>query len=269
MLEYYQFLAKEVDVIGTDKNELFKVDYLPDGRVEVYLRKIDKSGNLEQELYRRIFLPKETNEIRLYGLEGDDIFEFNGEGTGKIKVRVIPGHGEKVIADNGRTKRKNTLIYQSPNEKVSVALGNSARVKREPSEINYDRKHFKFDKLMPLASVAYNRDDGIYIGAGLLWEKQGFKKEPFAIRQSVMSKFAFKTNAFNVEYKGHAVDVLSDLDLVWSADIRAPQYSFNYFGMGMNPSTIGSLLKLLITGLGLIGMSLKLACKPSLEKVVI
>lgn len=232
MLEYYQFLAKEVDVIGTDKNELFKVDYLPDGRVEVYLRKIDKSGNLEQELYRRIFLPKETNEIRLYGLEGDDIFEFNGEGTGKIKVRVIPGHGEKVIADNGRTKRKNTLIYQGPNEKMSIALGNSAKVRPVPSEINYDRKSFKFDKLMPLASVAYNRDDGIYIGAGLLWEKQGFKKEPFAIRQSVMSKFAFKTNAFNVEYKGHAVDVLRNLDLIWSADIRAPQYSFNYFGMG-------------------------------------
>jgi len=47
-----------------------------------------------------------------------------------------------------------------------------------------------------------------------------------------MAKYALKTNAFNIEYEGHAVDALGNLDLVWEADVRAPQYSFNYFGVG-------------------------------------
>ncbi|WP_339925736.1 BamA/TamA family outer membrane protein [uncultured Cyclobacterium sp.] len=232
MIKYYQFLAKEVDVPGTDKNEFFKVDYLPEGRVQVTLRKIDKSGEIEQKLYQRIFLPEETNEVRLYGMEGDDVFEFVGDGSGEIKIRVIPGDGEKVIKDEGNTRKKNTLIYQKPSEKEVVRLGESTRAKTSSSQITYNRKEFKYDKLMPLATIAYNRDDGIYIGAGVMWEKQGFKKEPFSIRQSLMGKFALKTNAFNIEYEGQAVDVLPNLDLVWEADVRAPQYSFNYFGSG-------------------------------------
>ncbi|AEL25182.1 BamA/TamA family outer membrane protein [Cyclobacterium marinum] len=232
MIKYYHFLAKEVDVAGTDKNEFFKVDYLSDGRVQLSLRKIDKSGNLEQELYRRVFLPGDTKEIRLYGMEGDDIFEFTGEGTGEIKIRVIPGDGEKIVQDKGKTKKKNTLIYHNFSDNDAFKLGESTRRKAKSAEISYNRTEFKYDKLMPLATFAYNRDDGIYLGAGVMWEKQGFKKDPFAIRQSLMAKYALKTNAFNIEYEGHAVDALGNLDLVWEADVRAPQYSFNYFGVG-------------------------------------
>ncbi|EPR68376.1 Surface antigen (D15) precursor [Cyclobacterium qasimii M12-11B] len=232
MLQYYLFLSKAVNVTGTDKNEFFKIKYHPDGRVEVKVRKIDKSGDLEQELYNRTFLPTETQEIRLYGLEGDDTFEFLGEGPGTIKVRVIPGQGEKVIADKGETEKKNTLIYQNRKDQIPVELGESAKIKRSPSHLSYNRTEYKYDKVMPLATLAFNRDDGIFLGAGVLWEKQGFKKEPFAIRQSIMGKYALRTNAFNIEYEGHAVDVLGKLDLVWEADVRAPHYSFNYFGAG-------------------------------------
>ena len=232
MLQYYSFLSKEVNITGTDKNELFKVKYLSDGRVEVKVRKIDKSGDLEQKLYQRTFLPTETREVRLYGLEGDDTFAFEGEGLGKIKVRVIPGHGDKLIEDKGITQRKNTLVYQNAGEEQTIVSGGSIKLKNAPSGLSYNRTAFKFDKVMPLASVGYNRDDGVFIGGGLLWEKQGFNKEPFSVRQSIMGKYAIKTNAFNIAYEGQAVDVLGKLDLLWKADVRAPDYSYNYFGRG-------------------------------------
>lgn len=242
MLQYYLFLSKAVNVKGTDKNEFFKVKYHPDGRVDVKVRKIDKSGDLKQELYKRTFISAETDEIRLYGVEGDDTFEFQGEGPGTIKVRVIPGQGEKTVEDKGITDKKNTLIYQNRKEQIPVELGESTKIKFSPSNLSYNRAEFKYDKVMPLATVAYNRDDGIFLGAGLLWEKQGFNKEPFSIRQSIMGKYAIRTNAFNIEYEGHAVNVLGKFDLIWEADVRAPQYSFNYFGIGneteFNPETI-------------------------------
>lgn len=234
MLKHYAFLSKNVNVTGSNKNEAFEVTYRKNGNVEVEVRKIDKSGDLEQELYERTFLAEETEEIRIYGLKGDDSFEFKGEGPGKIKVRVIPGKGEKSFEDKGDTKKKNTLIYQNRDERNFLELGESAKIKYAPSTsyLSYNRKEFKYDKLMPLASFAINRDDGLFIGAGVLWEKQGFKKEPFAIRQSVIGNYAIKSNAFNIEYNGHAVDAVGNFDLIWKADVRAPDYAFNYFGSG-------------------------------------
>ncbi|MDR7128167.1 hypothetical protein J2X69_000495 [Algoriphagus sp. 4150] len=234
MLKHYAFLSKNVDVVGSNKNEEFEITYREDGRVKVELRKIDKSGNLEQKLYQRTFLPEETREVRLYGLKGEDTFRFKGEGPGKIKVRVIPGSGEKTIEDEGNTTKKNTLVYQNPKEKLPIAVGESSKIKHAPSlsYLNYNRKEFKYDKLMPLASVALNRDDGLFLGAGVLWEKHGFKKEPFAIRQSIVGNYAISSSAFNIEYKGHAVDVLGNLDLVWKADVKAPDFAFNFFGIG-------------------------------------
>jgi len=234
MLKHYRFLSKDVDVTGTHKNEQFKVSYENDGKIEVEIRKIDKSGDLEHKIYKRTFDPAETEEVRLYGLKGDDQFLFEGEGPGKIKVRIVPGNGTNTYSDSGKTQKRNTLIYQNRDEKKTLELGKSAKIKYAPSlsYLSYERKEFKYDKVMPLASVAINKDDGVFLGAGILWEKHGFKKEPFAVRQSIVGNYAIKTNAFNIEYNGHAVDVLGNLDLVWKADVRAPDYAYNFFGMG-------------------------------------
>lgn len=236
MLKHYEFISKDVDVVGTNKNEYFRVKYLPDGKVDVEVTKIDKTGDLEQRIFNRKFSPDETKEIRLYGLQGNDSFEFNGEGPGKIKVRVISGEGEKTFQDNGTLTKKNTLIYKDPKDTLPISLGNSTRVKiaHSPHYLTYNRKEFKYDKVSPLASVEYNKDDGIFLGAGVLWEKQGFKKEPYAMKQSIKGNYAIKSGAFNIKYHGLAVDVIQNFDLVWEGDVKAPDYAFNYFGGGNN-----------------------------------
>jgi len=234
MLKHYEFISKHVDIPGSSKNEEFKLTYLQDGSLEVQVRKIDKTGELEQKIYDRTFTPTETDEIRLYGLAGDDKYKFQGSGPGKIKIRVIPGEGTNHFIDSGKTSKRRTFIYQNPKEKVPLNLGESAKIKYAPSlsYLTYNRKDFRYDKLRPMASVAINKDDGLFLGAGILWEKNGFKKEPFSIRQSIVGSYAIKSNAFNIDYNGHAVDILGDLDLVWRADVRAPDYAYNYFGSG-------------------------------------
>ncbi len=232
-LEYYDFLADGVDVVGTNKNEEFEIRHLPDGNVDVELRKIDKGGNLEQRFYNRTFSPGETKEIRLYGLKGNDRFIWKGEGKSEILVRVIPGEGQKELVDSAKLIGKKQLVY-IPKKSNLPYSGQNLKLKRSPnpSYLEYDRLAFKYDKLMPLASVEYNRDDGVFLGAGFLWEKQGFKKIPYAASHSLKGSYAMKTGAFNLEYKGRVVDILGSWDLVWLADIKAPDYVFNYFGAG-------------------------------------
>ncbi len=233
-LEYYEFLAKDVSVVGSKKNEHFDVHHYEDGRIHVTTIKITKEGEQKEVIYERIFDPGETEEIRIYGLDGEDQYHFTGKGPGSIKVRIIPGAGTNKFNDEARVWNQNTLVYRDRKTPHIDGLTKSSRNKIAPSldYLEYNRKEFKYDKVQPLISAEFNQDDGLFLGAGVLWEKQKFKKKPYAIRQSLKANYAFKTNAFNIYYEGHAVDVVGNWDLVWDADVRTPNYVFNYFGQG-------------------------------------
>lgn len=233
-LTYYDFISKNVDVYGTFKDELFEIRHEPDGKVDVEVSKISKKGNAKQKIFNRKFDPEVTQEIRLYGLEGEDEFTITGEGPGKIKVRLMSGLEPDQINDQSELKRKANLIYQWQQQPDKLVLGRSSRIlsSKSSSVFDYDRKAFKYDKLMPLVSLEYNVDDGIFLGGGVLWTKQGFRKSPYALKQSIKANIAVKTGSKNLYYQGHAVDILGALDLEWDAAIKAPDYVNNFFGYG-------------------------------------
>lgn len=233
-LQYYDFLAKEVDIPGSQKNDQFEIKHMEDGAIDVEIRKISKSGQIEQRYYNRTFKPDETQEIRLYGLEGEDVFLLKGIGTGKIKVRIIPGTDPYVIRDQAQLPNKNQLIYLPKTSFVQKAAGPSSIYKKatNSTQLEYNRKEFAYDNVMPMASLEYNQDDGIFLGSGILWEKQGWKKTPYQTQQQIKANYAFRTGAFNIAYQAHAVDILGNWDMTWSGKVRAPDYAFNFFGFG-------------------------------------
>ncbi|WP_200978712.1 BamA/TamA family outer membrane protein [Echinicola sp. 20G] len=233
-LKYYEFISKAVDVYGTQKSELFEIRHEDDGKVDVEVSKISKKGNVKQKIYNRKFDPNETNEIRIYGLGGEDLFEITGSGPGKIKVRVLGGFDTNVIQDKSDLDHKANLVYHWNKQQDTLLLGESSKLisSKKPSVYEYNRKAFKYDMLFPLVSLEYNVDDGIFLGGGVQWTTQGFRKEPFAMQQSIKANIAIKTLAVNLYYQGRAVDVLQDLDVEWDATIKAPNYVNNFFGYG-------------------------------------
>jgi hypothetical protein len=80
--------------------------------------------------------------------------------------------------------------------------------------------------------LTYNPDDGLAIGANLLFTHYGFKKDPYAATHLLKAKFAFATLAFNVEYIGDFLQVFGKSDFLLDAKYQAPQFVVNYFGMG-------------------------------------
>lgn len=233
-MEYYAFLAKEVDIPGTYKDEEFRVNHLPDGKVEVDVRKISKSGDLEVKMYHRIFDPKETEEIRLFGIGGDDVFKTTGTGSGEIKVRILSGNTPDLIQDEANLAKKSQLIYQYTSHPDSLQLQGSSKIihSKDPAVFKYNRKEFKYEIKSPLPSFEFNADDGLFLGAGIRWTSQGFRKEPFKSEQTLKGNAAFLTGAFNFYYTGRFVDVWKKWDLELGADVRAPNYVTNFFGYG-------------------------------------
>jgi len=233
--EYYLFLAKEVDVVGSDKNEQFSVVRQDDENTRVTVRKINKDGELEQTLYERLFKTSETKEIRLYGLGGNDVFNITGNVNKGIKIRVIGGEEQDKITDASHVGGigKKTFIYDS-RQGNELQLGSESKnmTSADTTVNSYNPRAFKYDYLGPLAALGYNRDDGFFIGAGVSMQKQGFQKEPFASSHRVVASYAFLTRSFRFDYQGYYTDVLRKLDMQVNVDLRTPNYAENFFGLG-------------------------------------
>ena len=93
-------------------------------------------------------------------------------------------------------------------------------------------EEFDFDIRIPLPSVNFNPDDGLFLGAGMMWRKDGFRKDPFATSQSVSANFALATSSYNLAYSGTFTDALGKADFKLDLDVKAPNFVNNFFGLG-------------------------------------
>lgn len=229
-LEHYAFLAKEVSLTGSSKREWFDVQHQSSSNVTVSMFKLNKEGDKGKLLYSREFLKTETDEIRLYGLGGDDVFSVTGEAGKSIKVRIIGGEGNDYIEAQ---RNKAVYVYDKPD---GVSLSSAASVKNKISKsetVNeYNWKDFKYNRTTPLVYLNYNIDDGVFLGGGFMHVSQGFRKDPFKARHILLGSYALGTNSYNFRYDGRFTDVVGKWDVEVDADVKAPNYVNNFFGWG-------------------------------------
>jgi hypothetical protein len=167
--KYYLDLAKIVDVVGSNKNEYFSVERLPDGSVRIHqFEKQKETGGPEgTALFNRTFSRSETREIRLFGLDGKDVFEITGTCETSILVRVIGGDGADIIRDNSVVKgpKHYTRVYDNTNTELQLS-SESKNLTSDEVDINaYNRQEFRYNYVSPVPGILYNKSDGL--GASL------------------------------------------------------------------------------------------------------
>ncbi|MFD2572656.1 BamA/TamA family outer membrane protein [Spirosoma soli] len=231
-LTYYRFLAKAVDIPGSDKTELFRVQDQNDDKLAVSVFKIAKDGSVAQQIYNRVFDASVTKEIRLYGQKGNDRFEVSGPEATRIKVRLIGGKGVDTFTVAGTPAKP--IIYDLSTEANELPAPGEAilRTSTDKAVNKYDPHAFKYDRLAPLATAGYNLDDGILLGVGGQWTQQGFRKAPYASMNRLMVSRALATEATSIKYDGIFTDLIGQNDLWLNAAIKAPDNVTNFFGIG-------------------------------------
>jgi Omp85 superfamily domain len=234
MMGYYRFLSKTVTVAGSDKKELFDVQRNEDGPVTVIIYKLNKEGEAGKKLYERKFIEGETKEIRLYGMGGDDKFYVHGNDGGKIKVRMVGGAGEDVFDNVSTAAVGKTRIYDLSTEKNQFTGNGNYRsfLSANPAINDLDRRGFKYNVLAPFIAVAYNPDDGVYLGASFKYTVQGFHKQPFKQQHTLSVSHSLATKAYNFKYNLEAIDAIGKTDLLFHTSVKAPNNTINYFKYG-------------------------------------
>ncbi|MFZ6011994.1 MAG: hypothetical protein ACOYXT_16750, partial [Bacteroidota bacterium] len=193
-VSHYEFLAREVNVVGSDKRERFEVKRQKDGDTEVEVFKITKEGEKGRKLYDRVFKASETKEVRLYGLRGDDDFIVTGASADAIKVRVIGGDGHDRLFDSARTEgsSRKVIFYDQKGQGQYVSQHGLVkdRTSEDASVNEYDRKAFQYNRLAPLIFANFNPDDGPFVGGGFVSISHGFRKKPFKQRHLFLASVA-------------------------------------------------------------------------------
>src|SRR5437762_12898099 len=72
-------------------------------KVDVYKRK-KKTNDTTSLMYRRVFDPHITKEIRMYGLNDNDFFKVDSNVSSTIKLRFIGGRGNDSFNINGNVR---------------------------------------------------------------------------------------------------------------------------------------------------------------------
>ncbi|SKA23464.1 Calcineurin-like phosphoesterase [Chitinophaga eiseniae] len=235
MLKYYRFLAKGVDVPATQKKELIQVEKKEGGAVALNMFKISKKGEVEQNIYSRTFDPKETKEVNVYGLGGNDRFEIKGDHGTPIRIRLIGGKGADTYIDSSTSGAgKRIRIYDQRTGKDTFLLDGHTqrRLSDDPGNIRYNRNAFQYNKTFPMLAAGYNRDDGVQLGVALQMIRHSFRKEPYAAKHIFTATHALATKAWNFRYEGEFTDVIGKSDLLLMARAKAPNNTINFFGLG-------------------------------------
>jgi len=241
ILDYYKLLAKHVDVLGSGKKEIFNITRQDDHSVKVIVT--NKDG--DKELYNRTFFPKETKEIRLFGLGNEDEFYISGESDKSILIRVIGGAGSDIIIDSSRVKGqwKKTLIYEKDHES-KIEIGNEARQVNSWNDkvYEYDRHAFKYNTYFPLPYVGFNSDDGFKMGMGISFKRQKFGKEDYSTKYSFDIKGSTSGNLqFYYDVRFH--HVFRKWDVKYYGFIADPTDYVNFYGYGNETQKTGSLYR--------------------------
>ncbi|OKS87921.1 BamA/TamA family outer membrane protein [Mucilaginibacter polytrichastri] len=233
-IKYYKFIATIVEIPASDKREKFEIVNQPDGMLNVAIHKYkdEKEGKIT---YQRTFDPKVTHEVRLYGFDGKDMFAVHGEHASPITVRMIGGDDEDTFAIDSNVHEKGRLyIYDRSDEKNNLPKSSQARIRTSTdTTVNqYQSKGFKYNFLQPLILGSYNKDYGVQFIGDFIYEKQGFRKYPYAFRQSLIVNYGFATNSLMLNYNGEFKQVTGKSDLVVNVLSKGPNYTSNFFGVG-------------------------------------
>lgn len=246
--KFYEMRARTVEVVGTDKGDVFTITVNDDRTVRVQVAAAQANGPLRKTAYfDRTFHPGVTKEIILFGLENDDRFVFVGKDKPRLRIRLVGGPDEDGVVYGSDTKRlslRNVRYYdyRAQTEKSDLSSVRGIRDRRSQaakyniySRLSEDKDINAFT-LLPILGL--NPDNGVLLGAVATKTTYGFKKEPFSTRQVLDGHLALGSGGGRMRYTGEFTDVIGDKELLLEGRLQSPFYAVNFYGFGnetLNP----------------------------------
>ena len=171
--DLYRLISDKVDIYATAAPEVTEIQRGADGFVEVRLATLQDRSN---PYFRRRFVPDETGEIRIYLNDGNDRVLATGAGSAGPTVRVIGANGRAVL--------------EGPSDGIHFYQPENPRLREESLDENGNRPLDWGSSVSLFPMVDVETDIGLIVGAGVNFQKYGFRAYPFRSRQTLTAETA-------------------------------------------------------------------------------
>ena len=227
--DYYAHINKYAVIKGTNKDDWFDVERLPNGKTKVTAYRIKKEKK-DVVFHQRTYSRNITKEIWIYGLDDDDVFNVKGNGNKLMPLRLIGGQNkDKYNIQNG----KKVFVYDHKSKNNEFVTSNGKVKLTDDYKTNvYDYKKLKNSSNQLIPSIGSNPDDGLKIGLVNTFTTFGFERNPFTSQHQVAAAYYFATQGFDLGYKGEFANIIEHINLGLQVQFTSPNYAFNYFGDG-------------------------------------
>jgi hypothetical protein len=250
---YYELLSTDVDVHGTDEPDHALLIRRADGTLEVILSaRSPVTDDLHDRAasgpradaqaaapyFRRVFRPSETDEVRVFLYDGDDIAIVRGAGS-RITVRIIGGDDDDMLADSSGTGGVHLYDADGENRIIGPArtsFDDADWEEPEPTSMVLHRQSSDWaadwgSSRSWGAHVGHGTSAGIVVGFGPSFTDYGFRRLPYHWRfdarvHSGLGEFT-PGLSLALDYRFEGVPHSIEAEASW------PGYdSFRWFGLG-------------------------------------
>jgi hypothetical protein len=228
--QHYLFIAKEVEVIGSKQQEYFEVISHNDETVVTVFR-INKGQKADTPYYQRTFKPAETKEVRLFGINNEDVYVVDNN-SDEITIRIIGGPGKDSIVQAKEKihvydNRDNT--FQTANARMHLSSDTSIHA--------WDYKWFRYGKKGFRPSILYNNEDRFYVGLRYRFTKNKWRESPYAAYHSIGVNYSLVQNALSAEWRALYPNIIGRWNLALRAEYDAIRWT-NFYGTGNETKSV-------------------------------
>ena len=226
---YYRHINKYAVITGTDKDDWFELERMPNGKTKVTAYRII-NGVKGRIIHDRIYNKTETKEIWIYGLDDEDNFEVKGNGDNYIKIRLVGGqNNDRYDISNG----SKTFVYDFKSKKNTL-INKKGRIRfKDDYETNiYNYKKLKNSSNQFIPTIGSNPDDGFKFGLSNTFTLYGFERNPFTQQHTLAASYYFATRGYDISYNAEFANIIGNMNLGIEGKFTSPNFSSNFFGFG-------------------------------------
>jgi len=227
---FYRQLAWDADVHSMTKASVVEITRQPDS-VEIRMQVQDAPA--VDPYFDRHFVRGETHEVRLYLDGGPDSIVVRGGGDA-VKIRIIAGANGDVLVDSTGDDPGQTRIFDHghPVRVINAHAVGADHRRWTPAHVSPGDHVFDFgESCLVLPGARGGSDEGIIGGLDLTCNELGFRRQPWAVSNTIAVRYATGTGGVSLDYLGQLRPVGSHE--IWSlhASATSSQYTW-FFGNG-------------------------------------
>lgn len=222
--QYYKDLQFNPVIIGTAADDTFIVDKLSSDTVRV--RIYNETGT--EPVFSQNYTKRETKEIWIYGLEGNNTFEVKDDFKSRIPLYLLGGEGQNNYDISAKSKVK---IFGYKSQKAALDSIEDAKVIITDNESvhNYDYHKTSYKELSFSPWGIYDSDWGLSLGSFVTYTRYGLKRFPFSYQHRIGYNYlrGFMYKGIFPMYDGRK-------SIYLDAFVGSPVNFSNFFGFGNN-----------------------------------